>query len=363
MKRIALIAAALPAAASAQVAHDEAVVLRNRSGMEVHILPFGATVTRVIVPDRQGRRANVVLGYASAAEYRAKNRKNMFGATIGRYAGRIAGAGFTLDGKPVRLVPNDGSNALHGGGKVGFDNVEWRVSRAKPTRADEVTFSLTSPDGFQGFPGQVAVSVTYRLTADNALRIDYRARTTATTVLNLTNHSYFNLAGEGSGSVDKQWLQIAARRYVATDPTGVPTGASPAVDDTPLDFRSPHRIGERINSSQPPMTGRGYNHAWLLDKGAGRLAVAARLADPGSGRTLTILTTEPSVQVYTGGYIDGKDAGPSGRTIHPGDGVAIETQHLSDSPNRPAFPTTLLRPGQIYHSTTIWQFGTSASAR
>jgi aldose 1-epimerase len=265
-----------------------------------------------------------------------------------------------LDGKPVQLVPNDGLNALHGGGTAGLHNLEWMPS---PSRGDdEASFSVTTPDGFQGFPGRLTVAVTYRLTPENALVIDYTARSDRTTVINLTNHSYFNLAGEGSGRVDKQRLQVAANRYVATDDGGIPTGLFPPVAGTPLDFRCSRAIGERIESKQPPMSGKGYNHAWLLDKGGNSVATAARLSEPVSGRTLTVLTSEPTVQVYTGGYIDGQDAGPRGRVIHPGDGVAIETEHLSDSPNRPGFPSTVLRPGQIFHSTTIWRFGLSKSA-
>jgi aldose 1-epimerase len=355
-------AAVLPAVAMAQPAERDVVVLRAR-GMTVRLLPQGAAVASIEVPDRDGRMADVVLGYASPADYRAKMRKNFFGATVGRYAGRIAGARFAVDGRPVTLQANDGPNALHGGGTAGFESAIWQVGPRRSGSGDRVTFSLISPDGDQGFPGRLSVTVTYRLTADNALRIDYTARTTRPTVLNITNHSYFNLAGEGSGSVERHLLQLAPARLVETDAHGVPTGTLAEVKDTPFDFRCGHAIGERIDSPALGTDGRGYNHAWLFAKRAGRLAPVARLTDPGSGRTLTVETTEPSIQVYTGGYIDGRDAGPSGHVYRPRDGVALEVQHLADSPHHPAFPSTILRPGQVYRQTTIWRFGTTANHR
>ena len=361
MRALLLVAATLPLAAPARAPADETVVLRNASGMVVRLIPFGATVTAIEVPDRAGHMANVVLGYGTPEEYRALNGKNSFGATIGRYAGRIGGARFTIDGRAVQLVPNDGPNALHGGGKTHFDALDWRLVARPNVAAREVTFAITSPDGFQGFPGELRVEVRYRLLAENALRIDYLARTTRPTAINLTNHSYFNLAGEGSGTIARQNLQIRAQRYVATDGHGIPTGALPKVAGTPLDFRCSRAIGERLDSLQPPMTGHGYNHAWLFDKPPGRLAEVVRMFDPGSGRLLTVETTEPAVQVYTGDYIDGRDRGPSGNLIRPRSGVALETQHLPDSPHRPAFPNTILRPGQIFRSTTIWRFGVGSA--
>ncbi len=353
-----LIVLAMFVSSSASARTDDAVItLRNETGMVVRLIPFGATVTQIEVPDRDGKRADVLLGFATPAEFRAKNAKVSFGATIGRYAGRIGGARFAIDGKPVQLVADDGPNALHGGGKAKFDTQQWTV-RARSPRA--VTFTLDSPDGFQGFPGRLQVAVTYRLIAGNALRIDYAARTSKPTALNLTNHAYFNLAGEGSGSIRAQRLQVKAKRYVATDAGGIPTGAFPAVDGTPLDLRAPHPLGAGIDSRAPLMGAHGYNHGWLFDKPLGTLAPVARLDDPASGRTLTVETTEPSITVYSGGYIDGQDKGPSGRVMQAFDGVALETQHLSDSPNHPDFPTTLLRPGQVFRSTTIWRFGVSA---
>jgi aldose 1-epimerase len=356
-----LLLAVFPAATAARPGGDDAVVLRNAHGVTVRLLRQGAAVASIAVPDRAGRMADVVLGYPTPADYRTKMRKNFFGATVGRYAGRIAGARFPLDGGTVMLQANDGANALHGGGPAGFESAIWRAA-VPAGRHDRVTFTLVSPDGDQGFPGRLNVAVTYRLTGDDALRIDYTARTTRPTVLNLTNHSYFNLAGEASGSVEGQRLQLAASRLVETDAQGIPTGALRPVAGTPLDFRCPHAIGERIDDKAVSAEGRGYNHAWLFDKAAGRLAPVARLVDAASGRTLLIETTEPSIQVYTGGYIDATDAGPGGHVYRPRDGVALEVQHVADSPHRPGFPSTVLRPGQVYRQTTIWRFGTGAAA-
>ena len=348
--------AILLAAAAQTSAADPTVTLRNARGMVVRVIPQGAIITAIEVPDRNGRMANVVLGYPTPADYRTKVRKNGFGATIGRYAGRIANARFPLDGRTIQLTANDGVNALHGGGDQGFDTVAWTVTRAAGQQ-DRATFTLVSPDGFQGFPGQVTVTLTYHVLADNTLRMDYTARTTRPTVINLTNHSYYNLAGEGSGSVRGQRLQLNATRYVAADAAGIPTGALPPVAGTPLDFRCARAIGDDLDSTTPPMNGRGYNHAWLFDKPAGKLAPVAHLSDPVSGRTMTVATTEPSVQAYTGGYIDGQDAGPSGHVYQPGDGIALEMQHISDSPNHPAFPSTLLTPARPYRQTTTLHFG------
>jgi aldose 1-epimerase len=334
-------------------AADETIVL-HRGDMTVRLIPFGATVTQVEVPDRAGRRANVLLGFATPAEFREKNHKVSFGATIGRYAGRIANARFMLDGQQVQLVANDGPNALHGGGEAKFDTQIWSV---RDRDARSVTFMLDSPDGFQGFPGRLTVQVRYRLIGANALRIDYEARTTKPTALNLTNHAYFNLAGEGSGSIRAQQLRLLATRYAETTAVGIPTGRFPTVAGTPLDFRSPRALGPGIDGRSALIGTRGYNHAWPFDKPAGALAPVAWLTDPASGRTLTVETTEPSIQVYTGGYIDGTDRGPSGKVMHAYDAIALETQHLSDSVNRPSFPSTVLRPGQVFRSTTIWRFG------
>jgi aldose 1-epimerase len=303
-----------------------------------------------------------VLGYGRLADYVAKNDKNRFGAVVGRYAGRIAGARFTLDGREYRLTANDGPNALHGGGRPGLDAKVWRVRPLREGRTVGAVLACTSQDGEQGFPGALAVTVTYRLSPDNVLRVDYEARADRPTVLNLTNHSYFNLAGAGSGSVAGQRLTLVAERYVETDARGIPTGRFPAVAGTPLDFRGPTALGARWDAKGPPMSARGgYNHGWILDPEGGRRA--AILEDPASGRRLELATTEPVLTAYTGDYIDGADRDAAGRPIRPRDGIALEPMHLSDSPNRPDFPPTELRPGQVFHSTTFYRFTTNAGAR
>lgn len=358
---------ALAAGAPGQVRNDDPgareYALRNASGMTVRFLDLGATITAIEAPDRNGRMANVVLGYGSAAEYRAKNGKNQFGAVIGRYAGRIADARFQLDGTERRLRPNLGPHALHGGVGPGYDRRLWRVRRFREGAVEGAALTLVSPDGDQGFPGALTVTVTYRLLPSDALRIDYAARTTKPTVLNLTNHSYFNLAGEGS--VTPQRLRIAATRWVETDGEGIPTGRLAPVADTPLDFPVERAIGERIDHKGPPMSGPGgYNHAWVV---APAMRATPRpvlwMRDPGSGRMLTVATTEPSVQLYTGDYIDGRDMDATGRPIRPRGGIAIETQGFADAPNRPDFPSTLLDPGREFRSTTIYRFGVSRGHR
>jgi aldose 1-epimerase len=328
--------------------------LRNAGGATVRFLDYGGVVTAIEVPDKAGRLGNVVLAYGSPADYPRLNHKNGFGAIIGRYAGRIAHARFTLDGKEVRLTPNLPPHALHGGAP-GFDKRRWTVRRLG---RDAAELRLTSPDGDQGFPGRLTLSVTYRLLPDNALRIDYAAETSRPTVLNLTNHSYFNLSG--SGYVGPQRLRIAATRWVETDEVGIPTGRVTPVAGTPLDFREERAIGERIEAKGPPMAGPGgYNHAWVFDQpaAAGRPRPVLWMRDPGSGRTLTVETTEPSVQLYTGDYFDGKDLDAAGRQIRARDGIAIETQGFADAPNHPNFPSTRLDPGKTFRSTTIYRFG------
>jgi aldose 1-epimerase len=329
--------------------------LSNGRGMVVKVIGYGATITEIRVLDRRGRRANVVLGYGSLADYVGKNEKNRFGAVVGRFAGRIAGARFTLDGREYRLKPNDGPNALHGGGAPGLDARVWRVRPLREGASSGAVLSHMSPEGEQGFPGALSVTVAYRLSAANVLRVDYEARSTAPTVLNLTNHSYFNLAGAGSGSVAGQRLTILADRYVETDVGGIPTGRFPPLAGTPLDFRAATAIGARWDAKGPPMSAKGgYNHGWVLDAAPG--SRAAILEDPVSGRRMELATTEPVLTAYTGDYIDGTDVDAAGRPIGPRDGIALEPMHLSDSPNRPDFPTTQLRPGQVFHSTTFYRF-------
>lgn len=298
--------------------------LRNAAGMTVRFLSFGGIITHIEVPDRAGRFANVVLGLPDLDAYRRLNRTYYLGALIGRYAGRIAGARYGEHG----LAANEGRNILHGGD--GFDGRDWAVEMLDAATA---RLTLTSPDGDQGFPGRLDVVVTYEVTADNALRVAWEARTDAPTHLNLTQHSYFNLAG--TDDLSGHALQLFARRRAATDGAGIPTGDFPEVADTPFDFRTPRPIGG------------DFDHSWLLDAPGG---LAARLSHPSSGRVLEVSTTEPTLHAYNAIHF------PADGPLRPRSAVALETQHLPDSPNRPDFPSTLLRPGETFRSETIYRF-------
>lgn len=326
-------------------------VLRNARGSEARIITYGAIVTSLSVPDRRGRRSNVVLGFANLRDYEARNQDYRFGAIMGRYTGRIANARFTLDGRDVRLVANDGTNALHGG-PGGLDTKVWTAVPWTGDRNPGVVLDYTSPAGEQGFPGTLRIRVTYRLMADNALRIDYAATTNASTHVNFTNHSYFNLAGAGSGTVLNHLLQIPSPQTVEADQRGIPTGRFPTVQGTDLDFRSARPLKDCLRISD-----RGCNHSWTLPFD-GKLNRAARLMDPGTGRIMDVLTTEPSIHLYTAGYMSGQDLGAQGTPYRAFDGVALEAQHLQDTPNKPEFPSTLLRPGETYRATTIYRFST-----
>lgn len=337
------------------------VTLTNSRGMVVKIIGYGAAVTDIVVANRQGRPTNVVLGFATLADYEAKNGDYAFGATVGRYAGRIANARFTLDGREVRLTANDGPNALHGGPGPWFGKV-WSVAPFRHGGRVGAVLRYTSPDGEQGFPGAVRVSVTYTLGADDALRIDYEARSDKPTVINLTHHSYFNLAGAGTGKALGERLQLLSDRLIETDARGIPSGRLLPVERTPFDFRQPRAIADLIGIPHPQMEGRrGYNHPFALPPD-GKLRLAARLEDPNSGRELEVLTTEPSIHLYTANWISGRDKGAQGSVYHAYDGVALETQHYPDSPNRAEFPSTLLRPGTVFRSTTIYRFTTQKAA-
>jgi aldose 1-epimerase len=331
-------------------------VLRNRHGMSVHFIALGGIITAIEVPDRSGHVENVVLGLPDLATYERRNESYRFGALMGRYAGRIANARFSLDDRVVRLVANDGPNALHGGAGRGFDAKVWHVERL----AGEVArLSYSSPDGEQNFPGRLDIVVTYRLTEDNALHIDYEARADAPTVHNFTNHSYFNLAGSGAGPVTDHRLRIFAHRIVEASDAGIPTGAFLPVAGTAFEFLGAHPLGDCLHGAMPRISGFcGYNHSYLIDRDRpGTLTLAARVVEPTSGRTLEVLTTEPTVHIYTANHFPGTDIGNAGVALLALHGLALETQHLPDSPNHPAFPTTELRPGEVFHSTTIFRFG------
>jgi aldose 1-epimerase len=333
--------------------------LANRHGLRVEVITYGGIVRAIWAPDHDGQLANVTLGFADLAGYLDKNDP-FFGCIAGRYANRIAGGVFTLDGATYQLPTNDGSNHLHGGVR-GFDKRIWDAEEIREDTAAGVRLTRVSPDGEEGYPGTLSTAVSYLLDDDNRLRIDYRAESDRPTIVNLTNHTYWNLGGEGSGSVEAHVLQLAASRYTPVDASLTPTGELAPVQDTPFDFTTPTAIGARIREGNPQLLiGRGYDHNVVLDRAPGEttLIEAATLRDLDSGRTLTIWTTEPGIQFYSGGYLDGTLVGASGRTYRQGDGVALETQHFPDSPNQPDFPSTVLRPGQVYTSTTVFAFST-----
>ena len=330
----------------------EVFTLRSHD-VEVRILTFGALVAAVEVPDRDGVRRNVVLGCANLAGYVADTA--YLGATIGRFANRIARGRFILDGMEYRLACNNPPNALHGGVQ-GFNKAVWQAEPSADAAA--VTLRHRSADGDQGYPGTLDVAVTYAL-SDNALSIDYAATVDQPTVVNLTNHSYFNLAGEGAGDIHAHELEIAADAFTPIDATLIPTGELRPVAGTPFDFRSPVRIGAHLHDAEEQlMHGRGYDHNFVLRGAPGTLRTAARLRDPSSGRVLDVSTTDPGIQFYSGNFLDGSVVGPSGRIYRQGDGLCLETQHFPDSPNKPDFPSTVLRPGHALRTTTVWRFAT-----
>ncbi|MEV0096967.1 aldose epimerase family protein [Streptomyces sp. NPDC050738] len=329
----------------------------ENGGTKLQLLSYGGIIHRLETADRHGRKANVALGFDNLADYVAKSP--FFGGLIGRYGNRIAGGKFTLDGTTYQLPLNDGVNTLHGGTK-GFDKQLWNV--APYTKGSEVGLVLTrtSPDGEMGYPGNLKVKVTYALTAAGDWRIDYEATTDKPTVVNLTNHTYFNLAGEGTGSIYDHTLELAASRYTPVDSTLIPTGELAKVAGTPFDFRRTKAIGKDIRTAnQQLLYGKGIDHNWALDKGiTSTPAYAATLSDPSSGRVMKIHTTEPGLQFYSGNFLDGTLVGTSGHIYRQGDALCLETQHYPDSPNHPSFPSTVLRPGQTYRTTTLHTFST-----
>jgi aldose 1-epimerase len=327
--------------------------------MRVAILTYGGIVQSLEVPDRDGRSGNVVLGFDRLQGY-ADNPGPYFGALIGRYGNRIAKGSFTLDGVTHRVPVNNGENSLHGG-TTGFDKRLWSATPFSTEGDAGLELQLVSPDGDQGFPGTLSVTVRYTATAGNALRIDYEATTDAPTLVNLTNHSYFNLAGEGSGDVYHHRLQINAGHFTAVGAGLIPTGELAAVSGTPLDFRQPVAVGDRIRNGDTQLGyAGGYDHNWVLERPAGGLAEAAHVSEPTTGRTLSVSTTEPGLQFYSGNFLDGTVTGTSGRLYRQGDGLALETQHFPDSPNHPSFPSTVLRPGETYRSATVFAFGVAS---
>jgi aldose 1-epimerase len=333
--------------------------LTNGNGMRVRVLEHGCSIVGIEVPDREGRLADVALGFSDASEYR--RRHPYFGCVVGRFGNRIAGGRFALDGQTYQLATNNAPGGtpchLHGG-EVGFDQRFWGVERRPGAGAGELCLHRVSLDGEEGYPGNLVVSVVYRLTEENALEIEYEAQTDAATPVNLTNHSYFNLCGEGSGeNVLGHELTLHASRFLPTDAGQIPTGELRPVAGTPFDFRQPRPLGERLHEADAQLLNAGgYDHNWVLDAGGGTLALAAEVYEPVSGRVMEVLTTEPGVQLYAGNLLDGSCLGKSGRAYSRHGGLCLETQHFPDSPNRPEFPDTILRPGGKYRSKTVYRF-------
>jgi len=334
-------------------------ILRNDLGMSVAAIDYGATLTAIETPDRAGKMANVVLSRPDIAAYETNQRR--YGALIGRYAGRITDARFTLDGVTYRLEAGRNNMTLHGGSR-GYDKRPWSSTAFSDRRSVGVRYVLLSPSGDQGFPGALRLTVTYRLMRkSNVLRIDYVARTSAPTVVNLTNHAFFNLAGAGAGTIADHRLQIDADRYAEVDARKAPTGRLPSVAGTVLDFRTPRRLGDVMRPDDPLLaSSRGFDHSLVVrDLATAEPTPVGWLEDPASGRRMTVLTTEPSVQLNTGNSFDGGEMGSEGIAYRRHAGLAFETQHLPDSPNQPAFPSTVLRPGTPFRSTTILRFSVS----
>jgi aldose 1-epimerase len=329
--------------------------LRNRQGMEAHIMTYGGIINTLSVPDRNGHYTDVVLGYDSLEGY--EKGTAYFGAMIGRYGNRIARGQFSLDGVSYKLATNNGPNALHGG-LVGFDKVVWNVAEADESKdGPRLALTYLSKDGEEGYPGNLKVKAVYTLGENNSLRLDYTATTDKDTIVNLTQHSYFNLRGRGDilGHV----LQIPGGRFTPVDSTLIPTAQLAPVAGTPFDFRQPTAIGARIATADEQLeNGKGYDHNWVVDKPAGALGAVATVYEPDSGRVLEISSTEPGVQFYSGNFLDGKDVGKGGWSYAVHDGLALEPQHFPDSPNHSNFPSVVLKPGQTYRNTIIYTFST-----
>jgi aldose 1-epimerase len=335
-------------------ANVEIYTLTNANGMEARITNYGATLVSLKVPDRNGVLTDVVFGFDTVDGYTQTPAPPYFGATIGRYGNRIGGAKFSLDGKTYALDKNDGANSLHGG-KHGFDKVIWT---AKPSADGQaISFAYVSKDGEGGYPGNLTATVSYTLSPANEIGIHYTAATDQDTVVNLTNHSYFNLSGPASGEILDHLLTLNADRFTPVDSGLIPTGELRQVDGTPFDFRQPHAIGERINSDDEQIKlGRGYDHNWVLNRSGKGLELAARVLDPKSGRVLEVRTTEPAIQFYTGNFLDGTFKGKGGVAYRHRGALCLETQHYPDSPNHPDFPSTELKPGHTYETATVFRF-------
>lgn len=350
-------AQAITKASFGKTADGEAVdiyTLTNRGGAEVRITNYGGIVTSLKVADRNGKFDDVVLGFDNLDSYLKGHP--YFGAIIGRYGNRIAKGRFTLDGTEYKLAVNNGENHLHGGIK-GFDKVVWQAKPRKVANGAALVLTYLSKDGEEGYPGNLSITVVYTLTNANELRIDYSATTDKATVINLTHHSYFNLAGQGNGDILNHQLSVNAARFTPTDAGSIPTGELRSVRGTPFDFTQATAIGARINNDYEQLKfGKGYDHNFVLNGKMGVMRQAARVYEPTTGRTMEVWTTEPGIQFYTGNFLDGTLTGKDGKVYQLRSGFCLETQHYPDSPNEPKFPTTVLRRGQRYHTNTIYRF-------
>lgn len=332
------------------------ITLRSPSDIELDVSTYGGIVTRLLAPDRDGDLADIVLGHGGLEAYLAGSP--YFGAIVGRYGNRIAAGRFTLDGADYALATNSGPNHLHGGDR-GFDKVVWSAEPYSTDSEAGVVLTYVSPDGDEGYPGELTVRVTYALTTTGDLRIDYEATTDAPTIVNLTHHGYWNLAGHGAGDILGHELTVHADRFTPVDETLIPTGELRPVEDTPFDFREATAIGDRVEADDEQLTfGGAYDHNFVLHgwEDDGALKSAALLHDPVSGRKMEVLTTEPGLQFYSGNFLDGTDVGKGGVVYEHRSGLCLETQHFPDSPNQPDFPSTVLRPGETYRSTTVYRF-------
>jgi aldose 1-epimerase len=330
--------------------------LRNASGAEALISNYGGLVTSLKMPDRSGRISDVVLGYDNLADYIKETP--YFGALIGRYGNRIARGKFTLDGQDYHLATNNYPNTLHGGVK-GFDKVVWEPTLLTTPQGASLKLTYLSKDGEEGYPGNLSVTVVYTLTEDNALKVEYTATTDQDTVVNLTQHSYFNLAGKGT--ILDHVVMIPADKFTVIDSTLIPTGELRPVQGTPFDFRKPTPIGARINQDDEQLKfGKGYDHNWVVNKPLGEFGLMARVTEPTSGRVLEVLSSEPGLQFYSGNFLDGTLKGKGGQVYQFRSGFCMEPQHYPDSPNRPEFPSVVLKPGQTYHNTIVFRFSTGS---
>ncbi len=336
-----------------------AVELSNGAGMTVRVIALGAAIQSLQVPDRDGRSADVVLGFSSPAEYAAHTQ--YFGATVGRYANRIARGAFKLGGRSFALETNDGPNHLHGGVR-GLDKALWRIERVTSGEESRAVLAHVDPDGAGGYPGELHVHAAYTLNARNELTVEYRATTSKATIVNITNHSYFNLAGEGAArDVMGHRLMLAAEEYTPVDEGSIPTGERRPVANTAFDFSGPRAIGERIRDGRELQLryGRGYDHNFVVRGAPFTMRLAARLEEPTCGRVLEISTTAPGLQFYSGNLLDGTIAGKSGRLYRQGDGLCLEPQFYPDSPNHPEFPSARLQPGEQFVNTMTFRFSTA----